>query len=453
MKSFAQNSPFLVDDSSNNIAGVVSSTGVQRFYPLGFHSTSPLVLTFPAATGAVTWEASGGLLRIITTNAHGLTSLSAVGRSVYLNWTGGTAAPAVITAIDTTPTPKITVNVRYNSGTATMGSAGSVVTFGADNKIVGQVTASPTNGAPMTVILASHGLVPGDAMQFTATTGTPVLPSPLTNTPTPTTYYVSRVIQHLTPGTASDRFTISTSAGGPEVYQTTATGDNGSGTFTMYPVSTSLTWTTHGLLVGDAIRFTTSSTLPASLALLTTYYVVKVVNANTLQISATAGGTPIVFTLAGAGTHTASSFYGTALVVVCEGTAGSGGTATLASVTIPAGTLTRTGRLEVNMLVSNPSLAVGTFTVTYAGGTIYQQTFSGTGCLMLNKIIVANGPTQVVTTTSAMSGHGVSANTTTTISSVNYATADTTLTATLVQNGAALANTWTSLDYYDVTVE
>jgi hypothetical protein len=453
MKSFAPNSPFLVDDSSNIIAGVVSSTGVQRFYPLGFHSTSPLVLTFPAATGAVTWEASGGLLRIITTNAHALTTIGgAVGKSVYLNWTGGTAAPAVITAIDTTA--KITVNVRYNSGAATMGTAGTVVTFGADNKIIppapAQVTASPTYGAPMTVILASHGLVPGNAMQFTAGTS---FPSPITNTPTPTTYYVSRVIQHLTAGTASDRFTISTSAGGPEVYQTTATGDNGSGTFTMYPVSTSLTWTAHGLLVGDAIRFTTSNTLPASLALATTYYVVKVVDANTLQISATAGGTPIVFTLAGTGTHTAASFYGTALAVVCEGTAGSGGTATLATVTIPAGTLTRTGRLEVNMLVSNPSLGVGTFTVTYAGGTIYQQTFSGTGCLMLNKIVVANGPTQVVTTTAAMSGHGVSGNTTTTISSVNYATADTTLTATLVQNGATLANTWTSLDYYDVTVE
>ncbi|CAB4146795.1 hypothetical protein UFOVP496_24 [uncultured Caudovirales phage] len=448
MKSFAPNSPFLVDDSSNNIAGVVSSTGVQRFYPLGFHSTSPLVLTFPAATGAVTWEASAGLLRIVTTNVHGLTSSPAVGRSVYLNWTGGTAAPAVITAIDTTS--KITVNVRYNSGTATMGSAGSVVTFGADNKVVGQVTASPTYGAPMTVIKAAHGLVPGDAMQFTAGTS---FPSPITNTPTPTTYYVSRVIQHLTAGTASDRFTISTSAGGPEVYQTTATGDNGSGTFTMYPVSTSLTWTAHGLLVGDAIRFTTTTTLPASLALATTYYVVKVVDANTLQISATAGGTPIVFTLAGSGTHTATSFYGTALAVVCEGTSGSGGTATLASITIPAGTLTRTGRLEVNMLVSNPSLGVGTFTVTYAGGTIYQQTFSGTGCLMLNKIIVANGATQVVTTTGAMSGHGVSGNTTTTITGVNYATADTTLIATLVQNGTSLANTWTSLDYYDVSVE
>jgi hypothetical protein len=449
MKSFAQNSPFLVDDSSNNIAGVVSSTGVQRFYPLGFHSTSPLVLTFPAATGAVTWEASGGLLRIITTNVHALTTLSAVGRSVYLNWTGGTAAPAVITAIDTTA--KITVNVRYNSGTATMGTAGSVVTFGADNKIIppapAQVTASPTYGAPMTVILASHGLVPGNAMQFTAGTS---FPSPLAAT---TTYYVSRVIQHLTAGTASDRFTISTSAGGPEVYQTTATGSDGSGAFTMYPVSTSLTWTAHGLLVGDAIRFTTTNTLPASLALATTYYVVKVVDANTLQISATAGGTPIVFTLAGTGTHTAASFYGTALAVVCEGTAGSGGTATLATVTIPAGTLTRTGRLEVNMLVSNPSGGVGTFAVTYAGGTIYSQTFSGTGCLMLNKVIIANGPTQCVTTTAAMSGHGTSANTTTTIPSVNYATADTTLTATLVQNGAALANTWTSLDYYDVTVE
>ena len=447
MKSFAQNSPFLVDDSSNIIAGVVSSTGVQRLYPLGFNSTEPLTLTFPSLTGAVTWETSAGFLRIITTNVHGLTSGLAVGRSVYLTWTGGTAAPAVITAIDTTA--KITVNVRYNSGTATMGSAGSVVTFGADNKISGQVTASPTNGAPMTVIKASHGLSVGDAMQFTAGTS---FPSPLAAT---TTYYVSRVIQHLTAGTASDRFTISTSAGGPEVYQTTATGSDGSGTFTMYPVSTSLTWTAHGLLVGDAIRFTTTGTLPASLALATTYYVVKVVDANTLQISATAGGTPIVFTLAGSGTHTAASFYGTALAVVCQGSAGSGGTATLATVTIPAGTLTRTGRLESNFLVSNPSGAVGTFTVTYAGGTIYTQTFSGTVCLMVSKTLRANGATQVVTTTGAMSGHGTSANTTTTITGVNYATADTTLTATLIANfvTSPVADLWITLNYYDVTVE
>jgi hypothetical protein len=183
--------------------------------------------------------------------------------------------------------------------------------------------------------------------------------------------------------------------------------------------------------------------------------VVKVVDANTLQISATAGGTPIVFTLAGSGTHTAASFYGTALAVVCQGSAGSGGTATLATVTIPAGTLTRTGRLESNFLVSNPSGAVGTFTVTYAGGTIYTQTFSGTGCLMLSKVIRANGPTQVVTTTGAMSGHGTSANTTTTITSVNYATADTTLTATLIANFVAspVADLWITLNYYDVTVE
>lgn len=447
MKSFAQNSPFLVDDSSNTIAGVVSPTGVQRFYPLGFNSTEPLTLTFPSLTGAVTWEANAGLLRIVTTNVHGLTSPTAVGRSVYLNWTGGTAAPAVITVIDTTA--KITVNVRYSSGTATMGNGGSVVTFGADNKISGQVTASPTNGAPMTVIKAAHGLSVGDAMQFTAGTS---FPSPLAAT---TTYYVSRVIQHLTAGTASDRFTISTSAGGPEVYQTTATGSDGVGTFTMYPVSTTLTRTAHGLLVGDAIRFTTTGTLPASLALPTTYYVVKVHDANTLQISATAGGTPIVFTLAGSGTHTAATFYGTALAVVCQGSAGSGGTATLATVTIPAGTLTRTGRLESNFLVSNPSGAVGTFTVTYASGTIYTQTFSNTGCLMLSKILRANGPTQVVTTTAAMSGHGTSANTTTTITGVNYATADTTLTATLIANfvSAPVADLWITLNYYDVTVE
>ena len=93
--------------------------------------------------------------------------------------------------------------------------------------------------------------------------------------------------------------------------------------------------------------------------------------------------------------------------------------------------------------------------MTYAGGTIYTQTFSGTGCLMLSKTLRANGATQVVTTTGAMSGHGTSANTTTTITGVNYATADTTLTATLIANfvTSPVADLWITLNYYDVTVE
>jgi len=450
MKSFAQNSPFLVDESSNNIAGVVSSTGVQRFYPLGFHSTSPVSVTFPLATGAITWEDNSGLVRVVCANAHGLTAAIAVGKSLFLTWTGGGQVAngfAAITAIDTdTSGTKITVNLPYKSSTVTIGTAGSTVTFGADNKAVGQVTASPTYGAPMTVIKASHGLVPGDAMQFTAGTS---FPSPITNTPTPTTYYVSRVIQHLTAGTASDRFTISTSAGGPEVYQTTATGSNGTGTFTMYPVSTSLTWTAHGRSVGDQIRFTTAGTLPASLALATTYYIVKVVDANTVQISATAGGTPIVFTDAGSGAHTATLYYGSALVVACCGT----GTVTLSSLTIPAGTLTRTGRLEANYLMSCQSNAnTKTVSLTYALGNAYSQPLTNTGCLALNKIFVANGATQVVTTNSGLTGHGSTANATTTITGVNYATADTTLALTVTMAGT-LGDNFVTLDYYDVTVE
>ena len=440
------NSPFLVEDTTSAIAAVISSTGVQRLYPLGFHSTSPVTATFPLATGAITWEDNSGLVRVVCANAHGLTAANAVGKSLFLTWTGGGQAAngfTAITAIDTDSSgTKITVNLPYKSSTVTMGTAGSVVTFGADNKVVGQVVASPTYGAPMTVILTAHGLVPGNAMQFTAGTS---FPSPLT---AGTTYYVSRVIQHLTAGTASDRFTISTSAGGPEVYQTTATG-NGSGTFTMYPVSTSLTWSGHGRSVGDQIQFTTAGTLPASLALATTYYIVKVVDANTVQISATAGGTPIVFTTAGSGAHTATLYYGSALVVACCGT----GTVTLSSLTIPAGTLTRTGRIEANYLVSCQSnLNTKTVSLTYVNGTAYSQGLTNTGCLALNKIFVANGATQVVTTNSGMTGHGSTANATTTILGVNYATADTTLALTVTMAGT-VADNFVTLDYYDVTVE
>jgi hypothetical protein len=54
---------------------------------------------------------------------------------------------------------------------------------------------------------------------------------------------------------------------------------------------------------GDVIRFTTTDTLPAGLALATDYYVVGTQSTNTFFVSATESGTPIAYTDGGTGTH------------------------------------------------------------------------------------------------------------------------------------------------------
>ena len=61
--------------------------------------------------------------------------------------------------------------------------------------------------------------------------------------------------------------------------------------------------TNHSLDEGDVIRFTTTDTLPAGLALATDYYVVGTPANNTFFISEGESGTPIVYTDAGTGTH------------------------------------------------------------------------------------------------------------------------------------------------------
>lgn len=64
-----------------------------------------------------------------------------------------------------------------------------------------------------------------------------------------------------------------------------------------------ITGTAHGLSVGDCIQFTTDNTLPAGLSLLTNYYVISVLSANTFKVSATVGGPSVDITDTGTGNH------------------------------------------------------------------------------------------------------------------------------------------------------
>jgi hypothetical protein len=58
----------------------------------------------------------------------------------------------------------------------------------------------------------------------------------------------------------------------------------------------------HGFSIGTPLRFTTSGTLPAGLALLTTYYA-RDITTDTFKVSATPSGTAIDITTTGTGTH------------------------------------------------------------------------------------------------------------------------------------------------------
>lgn len=67
------------------------------------------------------------------------------------------------------------------------------------------------------------------------------------------------------------------------------------------------TLASHGLVNGDAVRLTTSNTLPAGLSLATTYYVIDATT-NTFKLAATRGGSAVDVTDTGTGTHTLSRY-------------------------------------------------------------------------------------------------------------------------------------------------
>ena len=70
-----------------------------------------------------------------------------------------------------------------------------------------------------------------------------------------------------------------------------------------------VTWANSNLRAGETVVFTTTGTLPAPLAPSTAYYVSATsLAAGSFKIAATVGGTPIVTTTAGSGTHTATAY-------------------------------------------------------------------------------------------------------------------------------------------------
>lgn len=81
---------------------------------------------------------------------------------------------------------------------------------------------------------------------------------------------------------------------------------NDSFTFATTDVNTTtdiITKTAHGLIDGDKVNFTSSTTLPGGLSAGTVYYV-KVASSSTFQVSTTLGGAAVDLTSQGTGTHT-----------------------------------------------------------------------------------------------------------------------------------------------------
>ena len=85
-----------------------------------------------------------------------------------------------------------------------------------------------------------------------------------------------------------------------------------SGAVTFTNGSANITWPSHGQVYGSTVRFATAGTLPTGFTPYTattgiSYYIVSVVDANTITVSASPGGSAISASSAGSGTHTAYS--------------------------------------------------------------------------------------------------------------------------------------------------
>ena len=150
--------------------------------------------------------------------------------------------------------------------------------------------------------------------------------------------------------------------------------------FTFTAATTDIcTATAHGLLTGDGpVRLTTTTTLPAGLALATDYYVIKL-SANTFSLAASRtlayAGTAIDVTDTGTGTHTLSAASSKRPVVLGSWSTDSAGAGTnsLVANAITALTLNAT---DSNLIVeAGEELAIfalegGSATLPAGSGTI-----------------------------------------------------------------------------------
>ena len=113
----------------------------------------------------------------------------------------------------------------------------------------------------------------------------------------------------------SDRIKVFDKSGEAKTVNIKNSGDTtqaftSAGTFTTdFGTDNNLTFgSAHGLSVGDLVRFTTATTLPAPLDSNTTYYVKTKTSTTKIILSTTSGGSELALTSNGSGTHTCHTF-------------------------------------------------------------------------------------------------------------------------------------------------
>jgi len=282
---------------------VKDSTKRTRLIPFTYSTTQTMVLELGA--GYTRFHTQGATLTPGTPAAYvaGGTVTITIASPAQINWSGhGLSNGTIVTFTTTDALPNgIDVGTEYfvvgaaaNHFNVALTSGGTAI------DTTGTQSGTHTASTGTQVTWTSHGLSDGQEVLFSSSGS---LPSGLTQN---TSYYVRNA--------ATNTFLIASSIGGPLVL--TKTGGSGTQTASTPAI---INWTSHGLANGTAIGFTTTGTLPTGMLPDTVYYV-KNAAASTFQISLASGGTPVITTTAGSGTHTASIPYNVGALVSQGGT-------------------------------------------------------------------------------------------------------------------------------------
>jgi len=288
--------------STTQTMAIELGAGYTRFHTQGATLTpgSPSAYVAGGTTVTVTQSAQAAVTMLQSKSA---TVTITIASPAQINWTGhGLSNGTIVTFTTTDALPNgIDVGTEYFVVSAAANHFNvSLTSGGTPVDTTGSQSGTHRASTGTQVTWTSHGLSNGQEVLFSSSGS---LPSGLTQN---TSYYVRNA--------ATNTFLIATIPNGPLVLTTTG----GSGVQTASTPAL-INWTSHGLANGTAIGFTTTGTLPVGMLPDTVYYV-KNAATNTFQISLSSGGTPVITTTAGSGTHTASIPYNVGSLVSQGGT-------------------------------------------------------------------------------------------------------------------------------------
>lgn len=173
-----------IESKNSTVEYDISTQPKLRSFPaLVLGDLTPVALVQPAATFVtLTYDDDAGDVKLISAGIHSLTNAVAQGASLFVTWTGGTAATGFYEVLDAdTDTEEVTIDLPYIEATVTI-----------------------TIATPGVITWTGHGLAVNDTIRFTTTGALP------TGLAINTTYFVKSVL-------TANTFTVSTSAGGAAV--------------------------------------------------------------------------------------------------------------------------------------------------------------------------------------------------------------------------------------------